>query len=226
MADLSNSSAGVAPRLSSSLSNIHLFRARLPRKMGGNKGRRAHGRRNATPAETDAGDQAFLGGNRGRRAAPAKLQRLPPDLLSAPAVLPEVRLAQRLGRQASSGKAKLYSYVIHHRPAPGFTPPYAIAVVELDEGPRMMTNIVGCPQTPEALMLDMPLRGHIREADRRDLPALLQAGRQPVSRGRHETRNDRRRRRSRDHRARRHSRHVADPAACRCGPQCHGGLPA
>ncbi len=57
----------------------------------------------------------------------------------------------------SGGKAKLFSYVIHHRPAPGFTPPYAIAVVELDEGPRMMTNIVDCPQTPEALVLDMAL---------------------------------------------------------------------
>ena len=57
----------------------------------------------------------------------------------------------------ASGKAKLYSYVIHHRPVPGFTPPYAIAVVELEEGPRMMTNIVGCPQTPEALQLDMQL---------------------------------------------------------------------
>jgi uncharacterized OB-fold protein len=58
---------------------------------------------------------------------------------------------------AASGRAKLYSYVIHQRHAPGFAPPYAIAVVELDEGPRMMTNIVGCPQTPEALQLDMPL---------------------------------------------------------------------
>ncbi len=56
---------------------------------------------------------------------------------------------------AASGKGRLYSYVIHHRPVPGFTPPYAIAVVELDEGPRMMTNITGCPQTPEALGLDM-----------------------------------------------------------------------
>jgi uncharacterized protein len=55
----------------------------------------------------------------------------------------------------STGKGRLFSYVIHHRPAPGFTPPYAIAVVELDEGPRMMTNIVDCPQTPEALVLDM-----------------------------------------------------------------------
>src|SRR5262249_30312256 len=37
----------------------------------------------------------------------------------------------------ASGKGKLYSYIIHHRPAPGFTPPYSIAVVQLDEGPRM-----------------------------------------------------------------------------------------
>jgi len=58
---------------------------------------------------------------------------------------------------AASGKAVLYSYVIHHRPVPGFTPPYAIAVVQLAEGPRMMTNIVECPQTPEALQLDMKL---------------------------------------------------------------------
>jgi uncharacterized OB-fold protein len=57
----------------------------------------------------------------------------------------------------ASGRAQLYSYVIHHRPVPGFTPPYSIAVVELAEGPRMMTNIVNCPQTPEALQLDMPL---------------------------------------------------------------------
>ncbi len=57
----------------------------------------------------------------------------------------------------ASGKATLYSYVIHYRPVPGFTPPYAIAVVELEEGPRMMTNIVEAPQTPEALVLDMAL---------------------------------------------------------------------
>ena len=57
----------------------------------------------------------------------------------------------------ASGRATLFSYVISHRPAPGFTPPYAIAVVQLAEGPRMMTNIVDCPQTPEALQLDMPV---------------------------------------------------------------------
>ena len=58
----------------------------------------------------------------------------------------------------ASGKGFLYSYVIHHRPVPGFTPPYSIAVVELEEGVRMMTNIVDCPQTPEALQLDMKVQ--------------------------------------------------------------------
>ena len=58
----------------------------------------------------------------------------------------------------ASGKAILYSYVINHRPRPDMgTAPHSIAVVQLDEGPRMMTNIVGCPQTPEALQLDMPV---------------------------------------------------------------------
>jgi len=60
----------------------------------------------------------------------------------------------------ASGDATLYSYVINHRPAPGFEDeaPYAIAVVQLAEGPRMMTSIRGVPATPEALVLDMPLR--------------------------------------------------------------------
>ena len=32
-----------------------------------------------------------------------------------------------------------------------------VAVVTLEEGPRMMTNIVDCEQTPDTLVLDMPL---------------------------------------------------------------------
>ena len=45
----------------------------------------------------------------------------------------------------ASGRGTLYSYVINHRPAPGFEDeaPYAIAIVQMEEGPRMMTNIVG-----------------------------------------------------------------------------------
>lgn len=43
-----------------------------------------------------------------------------------------------------SGNGKIYSLSIVHRPAPGFNgrTPYAYALVELDEGPVMPTNIV------------------------------------------------------------------------------------
>ena len=59
---------------------------------------------------------------------------------------------------AASGEGSLHSYVINQRPHPAFDGPYAIAIVELAEGPRMMTNLVNVEQTPEALILDMSLR--------------------------------------------------------------------
>jgi hypothetical protein len=77
----------------------------------------------------------------------------------------------------ASGRATLYSYVIHQRPVPGFTPPYAIAVVQLEEGPRMMTNLVDVAQTPEALVLDMPLEvAFQKQDDAISLPVFKPAG--------------------------------------------------
>ncbi len=78
----------------------------------------------------------------------------------------------------ASGDATLYSYVINHRPAPGFEDdaPYAIAVVQLAEGPRMMTNIVGVPNTPEHLVLDMPLRVTFEARGEVQLPLFTPAG--------------------------------------------------
>ena len=35
--------------------------------------------------------------------------------------------------------------------------PYVIAVVELEEGPRMMTNIIGVEPIPEKLPIDLPV---------------------------------------------------------------------
>ena len=59
----------------------------------------------------------------------------------------------------ASGRGKLYSFVINHRPAPGFGPePYVIAVVELDEGPRMMTNLIDVEPDPDKISCDMPVR--------------------------------------------------------------------
>ncbi|MGX1198812.1 Zn-ribbon domain-containing OB-fold protein [Parvibaculum sp. MBR-TMA-1.3b-4.2] len=77
----------------------------------------------------------------------------------------------------ASGKATLYSYIINHRPRPDFgEEPHSIAVVQLEEGPRMMTNIVDCPQTPEALELDMPLEVTFEKAtDEISLPKFRPA---------------------------------------------------
>ncbi|SRR5260370_31692708 len=77
----------------------------------------------------------------------------------------------------ASGKATLYSYNIVHRPAPGFEDqaPYALAVVELEEGPRMMTNIVGIENTPGNLVLDMPLRVAFEQPDGMALPVFQPA---------------------------------------------------
>ena len=59
----------------------------------------------------------------------------------------------------ASGKATLHTYLINHRAAPGFEKdaPYVIAVVQLEEGPRMMTNLVDVEPEPSQLPVDMPL---------------------------------------------------------------------
>ncbi|HET9896869.1 MAG TPA: OB-fold domain-containing protein [Streptosporangiaceae bacterium] len=82
----------------------------------------------------------------------------------------------------ASGDATLYSYVINHRPAPGFEEdaPYAIAVVQLAEGPRMMTNLAGVPSTPEALVLDMPLRVAFEQRGDMSLPLFQPAPSEPA----------------------------------------------
>src|SRR5207249_3817240 len=56
-----------------------------------------------------------------------------------------------------SGKGTLLTYVLSARPAPGFENelPYAIAIVKLDEGPHLMTNIVNTELTPQALPAGM-----------------------------------------------------------------------
>lgn len=60
--------------------------------------------------------------------------------------------------RVTSGRAILVSYVINHRPVPPSDEPLIIALVQLEEGPRMMTNIVGVDPLPENLPLDLPLR--------------------------------------------------------------------
>lgn len=56
----------------------------------------------------------------------------------------------------ASGRGTLYSYSIDLMNGKDGAP-VAVAVVELDEGVRLMSNIVETDATPEALVLDMPL---------------------------------------------------------------------
>ena len=56
----------------------------------------------------------------------------------------------------ASGRGKLYSFgIMHQRYHPAFAEvvPYNYAIVELEEGPRLVTNIVDCPN--EELRTDM-----------------------------------------------------------------------
>jgi hypothetical protein len=57
----------------------------------------------------------------------------------------------------ASGRGTLYSFtVVHRAPAPGFELPFVLAIVELDEGPAVLSNVVGC--APSQVRIGMALR--------------------------------------------------------------------
>ncbi len=65
---------------------------------------------------------------------------------------------------AASGRATLYSYTINHiQPRHLPQTPQSMAIIQLAEGPRMISTVVDVPQTPEALRLDMKLRVAFRK---------------------------------------------------------------
>jgi hypothetical protein len=45
----------------------------------------------------------------------------------------------------ASGRGEVHAFVVEHREPYLEDAPYVVALVSLDEGVRMMTNIVGCP---------------------------------------------------------------------------------
>lgn len=55
-----------------------------------------------------------------------------------------------------TGKGTVYSYVIYHRSVhPGFEVPYEVVLVELEEGVRIVSNMVDCE--PEDIYIGMPV---------------------------------------------------------------------
>jgi uncharacterized protein len=54
----------------------------------------------------------------------------------------------------STGHGVVYSFAVCHRaPEPGFSVPYVLAIVDLEEGWSMLSNIVGC--APEEVAIGM-----------------------------------------------------------------------
>jgi hypothetical protein len=58
-----------------------------------------------------------------------------------------------------SGRGRLHTFTIVYRGPKDFPlgTPYVLAMVELDEGPRLMTNLVGVKPDPAAVRIGMPV---------------------------------------------------------------------
>ena len=69
-----------------------------------------------------------------------------------------VCLSSEVMWERASGRGTVYTFTVtYQNQAPGFRDelPYVMAYVELDEGVRMLTNIVGC--APDAVRIGMPV---------------------------------------------------------------------
>jgi uncharacterized OB-fold protein len=67
--------------------------------------------------------------------------------------------SERLEHRPASGRGRVYSYsVVHRAPGPAFKDdtPYAVLLVELEEGPRMVSSLVG--GDPAKVTIDMPVQ--------------------------------------------------------------------
>ncbi len=75
-------------------------------------------------------------------------------------------LTKTLAPEPVSGRAMVATFTINEQPwIPGFDPPYAIAMVEIDEQPsvRLTTNIVGCP--PESVHIGLRVQVTFEQRD-------------------------------------------------------------
>lgn len=80
----------------------------------------------------------------------------------------------------ASGRGKLFSFEIAHQilnKAFKVKPPVILALVELEEGPRLLTNLVNATPDPKTLRCDMPVQVVFeRLSDEITLPMFQPAG--------------------------------------------------
>ncbi len=96
-----------------------------------------------------------------------------------PRVLCPFCASRDIGWIQASGRGKLYSFEIAHQilnKAFKVKTPVVLAMVELEEGPRMLTNLINVEADPEEAPLRHAGGGRLREAHRRDQPADVPAG--------------------------------------------------
>ncbi|MYW63888.1 hypothetical protein GTY65_07365 [Streptomyces sp. SID8379] len=64
----------------------------------------------------------------------------------------------------ASGEGTVFSYVVmHHPPFPAFDPPYAVGLIELAEGVRIVSNVIGVPY--DKVRIGLPVRLEFLRAD-------------------------------------------------------------
>lgn len=79
-------------------------------------------------------------------------------------------LAPEIEHFVASGRGSVYTFTVtHQNGVPPFRDavPYVLAYVELEEGPRLMTNVVGCE--PADVEIGMPVVVDFADVDASDL---------------------------------------------------------
>ncbi|MER5669005.1 bifunctional MaoC family dehydratase N-terminal/OB-fold nucleic acid binding domain-containing protein [Streptomyces mirabilis] len=75
----------------------------------------------------------------------------------------------------ASGDGTVYSYVVmHHPPFPAFDPPYAVGLIELAEGVRIVSNVIGVPY--DKVRIGMPVRLRFERYDEGLVLPVFRAG--------------------------------------------------
>lgn len=95
-----------------------------------------------------------------QRCESCGLANFPPAEHCRQCLSPDLRWA------TSEGVGEIYSWTVVYRPvSPEFEPPYAPAIVTLDEGYQMLTNVVGVAPEDLAIGMRVQVQFHVVDTD-------------------------------------------------------------
>ena len=79
---------------------------------------------------------------------------------------------ERVSPRELSGHGSVFSFAVYRRTYhPAIPAPYVVALVELEEGPRLISNIVGC--APEEVTINMEVQVRFEEVGDFTLPRFV-----------------------------------------------------